>query len=96
MFGASLACIALQRAILEQVLKTEYRAFGNSLEEQLGTMRNRQIDAGVLRSMERLRQHGNVVLHGELGRLAVDEVDALAREAFVTLRWLIEHAPVRR
>lgn len=93
-FGAPLAALAMQRAVMEEMLtkhwgarKTEkgYRIEDANLPELAWDAR-----AG------RLKRLANNALHNEPGQMTSDELDHSIVQNFHLLRLLIENAPVRQ
>lgn len=90
-FGAPLAAIAMQRAVMEEVLtkhwgapktKKGYRIADANLPENVWDAR-----------ADRLKNLANDALHNDLDRLPPDELDRLTIQNFLLLRLLIENAP---
>lgn len=87
-FGAPLAALALQRAVIEEVLCRHWGAEkGKVREANLPTL---DLDARA----DRLKRLGNDALHGDPERLTADQLDRAIIENFLLLRLLIENAPV--
>jgi len=86
-FGAPLAALALQRAVIEEVLSKHWGA-------EKGMVRNANLptlewDARA----ERLKRMANTALHGDADTLKGDQLDRAIIENFLILRLLIENAP---
>ena len=86
-FGAPLAALALQRAVIEEVLSKHWGA-------GKGWVRDANLPhlAWELRA-ERLKRLANDALHGDPEKLSADKLDRSIIENFVLLRLLIENAP---
>ena len=86
-FGAPLAALALQRAVIEEVL---VRHWGSGK----GWVRDANLPhlAWEARA-DRLKRLANDALHGDPEKLNPDELDRSIIENFLLLRLLIEHAP---
>jgi hypothetical protein len=86
-FGAPLAAIALQRAILEEVLRAHWGA------------RERMIESARLPELSwdaraaRLKRMANEVLHSDPERQTGEQLERAVIENFLLLRLLIENAP---
>tara|TARA_R100000365_G_C2748604_1_gene80689 strand:+ start:15031 stop:15966 length:936 start_codon:yes stop_codon:yes gene_type:complete len=88
-FGAPLAALALQRAVLEEVLKKHW-----GVED--GKIRNAELPDRSLSwnaRADRLKRLGNDALHNDPEKLLGDKLDRAIIENFLVLRLLIEHAP---
>lgn len=86
-FGAPLAALALQRAVIEEVLAKHWGA-------EKGLVRNANLprldwDARA----DRLKRMANNALHGDADALKGDQLDRAIIENFLMLRLLIENAP---
>lgn len=92
-FGAPWACIALQRAVMEQVLVSHYGARGENLEQRIASVSHDLVDDLIRCRMDKLRDDGNDVLHDAAASMETQNVDRIIHDNFSTLRWLIEHAP---
>lgn len=92
-FGAPWACIALQRAVMEQVLVSHYGARGDNLEQKIASVSHDLVDDLVRCRLDKLRNNGNDVLHDASASMEAQNVNHIIHENFSTLRWLIEHAP---
>lgn len=91
-FGCYLACAALQRAILEDVLHRHYRAPGTNLAERI---RSARLPWGLKPSdLRRIKDLGNDVLHSDRSN-KIGKMELLQRliEGLEVLRVLIEKAP---
>jgi hypothetical protein len=86
-FGAPLAALALQRAVLEQVLESHWGAEG-------GQLRNAEFPELVWGARaDRLKRIANEALHGDPEKLSPEQLDRSIIENFLLLRLLIERAP---
>lgn len=85
-YGAPLAALALQRAVLEEVLKKHWGA-----EEGLKDAKLPEPSWDIRAS--RLHRLGNEALHRDPEKLKPDEQDRAIINNFLLLRLLIEHAP---
>jgi hypothetical protein len=89
-FGAPFAALAMQRAVLEQLLKGHWgSAKGWVRDANLPTL---ALDARA----ERLKRVGDQALHGDPEKLSTDELDRQIIRNFLLLRELIEGAPESR
>lgn len=86
-FGAPLAALALQRAVIEEVLTKHWGSEKGWVQD--ANLPNLQWDARA----NRLKRLANDALHGDPQRLSADELDRSIIENFLLLRLLIEHAP---
>jgi len=86
-FGAPLAALALQRAVIEEVLSKHWGA-------EKGWVRDANLpDLSWESRAHRLKRLANDALHGDPERLTTDELDRSIIENFLLLRLLIERAP---
>ena len=86
-FGAPLAALAMQRAVLEQLLKKHWGSTG-------GIIRDAKLPSLSHDSRaDRLKKYANVALHGDPDKLTADELDREVIKHFLLLRELIEAAP---
>lgn len=86
-FGAPLAALALQRAVMEEVLTIHWGA-------EKGWVRNADLpDLSWDSRANRLKNLANDALHGDPEKLSADALDRAVIENFLLLRLLIEHAP---
>ncbi len=86
-FGAPLAALALQRAIIEEVLAKHWGAEKGKVRD--ANLPELQWDARA----DRLKRLANEALHGDPERLIGDALDRAIIENFGLLRLLIENAP---
>lgn len=86
-FGAPLAALALQRAVIEEVLTKHWGAGERWVRE--ANLPNLAWEARA----NRLRRLANDALHGDPEKLSPDELDRSIIENFLLLRLLIEQAP---
>lgn len=86
-FGAPLAALAMQRAILEEVLRELWGAPKGHIRE--ANLPDLQFDARA----SRLRRLGNEVLHEDPEKMSADQIERSIVENFILLRQLIEIAP---
>ena len=86
-FGAPLAALALQRAVLEEVLQRHWGA-------ERGATRNADFPEWSWGwKADKLKKLGNKALHGDPEDLTSDQLDRAIINNFLLLRLLIEHAP---
>lgn len=86
-FGAPLAALALQRAVIEEVLSKHWGA-------GKGWVRDANLpELSWEARADRLKRLANDALHGDPEKLSPDELDRAIIENFLLLRLLIEHAP---
>ena len=86
-FGAPLAALALQRAVIEEVLAKHWGA-------EKGGVRDANLpELSWEARADRLKRLANDALHGNPEKLLPDELDRAIIENFLLLRLLIEHAP---
>lgn len=86
-FGAPLAALALQRAVIEEVLSRHWGA-------GKGWVRDANLpELSWEARADRLKRLANDALHGDPERLSADNLDRAIIENFLLLRLLIEHAP---
>lgn len=94
--GTLSAAVALLRATVEVVLKEHYKAFGDSLEARINSMRNRLPPRVTVRELDELRKMANLLLHSErcdsADRLEKDvpEAELKVVEFLVVVRAVIE------
>lgn len=86
-FGAPLAALALQRAVIEEVLTKHWGAGKGWVRE--ANLPNLAWEARA----DRLKRLANDALHGDPEKLSPDELDRSIIENFLLLRLLIEQAP---
>lgn len=86
-FGAPLAALALQRAVLEEVLRKHWGAS----EQLIASARLPELAWDARAS--RLKNLANDVLHGDPEKLGSEELDRAIIQGFALLRLLIENAP---
>jgi hypothetical protein len=86
-FGAPLAALAMQRAVLEQLLKGHWGSAKGWVRD--ANLPSLTLDARA----ERLKRLGDKALHGDPEKLSVDELDRQIIRNFLLLRDLIETAP---
>ena len=89
-FGAPLAALAMQRAVLEQLLERHWNA-----------ERGHPSDADFSEQSQSSRAHrlwrfGNAALHREIDQLKTDELECEVIKNFLLLRELIEQSPEKR
>lgn len=88
-FGAPLAALALQRAVLEEVLRTHWGS-------ERGVIRDANLpDLSWDSRATRLKRLANEALHSDPETLSADQLDRAIIENFLLLRLIIEHAPER-
>lgn len=86
-FGAPLAALALQRAVLEEVLRTHWGS-------EKGVIRDANLPELSWDSRAtRLKRLANEALHSDPETLPADQLERAIIENFLLLRLLIEHAP---
>lgn len=86
-FGAPLAALALQRAVMEEVLSKHWGA-------DRGHIRNANLpELSWDARASRLKNLANDALHSDPEKLSSDQLDRAIIENFILLRLLIEHAP---
>jgi len=86
-FGAPLAALAMQRAVLEQLLKAHWGADSGAIRDaNLPTLSHGS-------RADRLKRHANAALHGDPERFTSDELDREVIKNFLLLRELVEQAP---
>lgn len=90
-FGTPLAALALQRAVLEEVLRAHWGAEGEKLTDLVRTAQL-PVLAWDARA-DRLRRLANKALHYDPQKQAPETTDRALIEFFLLLRLLIEHAP---
>jgi hypothetical protein len=90
-YGAPLAALTMQRAVLEQVLTKHWGATKTTRGYQIRDANLPELtwDARA----DRLKRHGDRVLHGDLDEISADQLDRLIIDGFLLLRTLIESAP---
>lgn len=86
-FGAPLAALALQRAVIEEVLAKHWGAEKGQIKE--ANLPELQWDTRA----SRLKRLANEALHGDPEKLTADALDRAIIENFGLLRLLIEQAP---
>jgi hypothetical protein len=86
-FGAPLAALALQRAVLEEVLKRHWGAGDRMIET--ANLPELSWDARA----SRLRRMANDALHNDADKLTGNALERAAIENFMLLRLIIEGAP---
>jgi hypothetical protein len=86
-FGAPLAALAMQRAVLEQLLKGHWGSAKGWVRD--ANLPSLTLDARA----ERLKRIGDKALHGDPEKLSPDELDREIIKNFLLLRELIETAP---
>lgn len=86
-FGAPLAALAMQRAVLEELLKKHWGSSCGIIRD--ANLPSLSLDARA----DRLKRHGNAALHGDPEKLTADELDREVIKNFLLLRELIEAAP---
>lgn len=86
-FGAPLAALALQRAVVEETLKKHWGV-------ESGAIRDANLPETLWdRRATKLKRLANDALHGDPEKLSPDELDRAIIENFFVLRLLIENAP---
>ena len=90
-YGAPLAALTMQRAVLEEVLTKHWGATKTTRGYQIRDANLSEItwDARA----DRLKKLGDRVLHGDLDEISSDQLDRLIIDGFLLLRTLIESAP---
>ena len=86
-FGAPLAALAMQRAVLEELLKKHWGSSGGIIRD--ANLPSLSHDSRA----DRLKRYGNDALHGDPEKLTADELDREVIKNFLLLRELIEAAP---
>ncbi len=86
-FGAPFAALAMQRAVLEQLLKEHWGSHKGWVRD--ANLPSLTLDARA----ERLKRFGDKALHGDPEKLSADELDREIIKNFLLLRELIETAP---
>ncbi len=86
-FGAPLAALALQRAVIEETLKRHWGVESGAVRDANFPEPQWDIRAS------RLKRLANDALHGDPEKLTPNQLDRSIIENFLLLRLLIEHAP---
>lgn len=92
-FGAPLACLALQRSIIEQVLRRHFQGRGPKLADVIQSLRGKHLDDLFIKQLEKIREAGNAALHGDDHAKLYRGLDDLVFDGFLTIRTLIERSP---
>jgi len=87
-FGVPLASLAMQRAVLEQVLKDHWDAERSHIRD--ANLPNLSWDSRA----DRLKRRANEAMHESTDHLKGDELNRLIIESFGLLKLLIENAPI--
>jgi hypothetical protein len=90
-YGAPLAALTMQRAVLEEVLTKHWGAQNTTRGYQIRDANLSEItwDARA----DRLKRLGDKVLHGDPDEISSEQLDRLIIDGFLLLRTLIESAP---
>lgn len=95
-FGAPYACLALQRAVLEEVLREHYAVRGETLQELIENVKQSQLGQSIWpEHLKLLQSAANRALHGMVAPPATGGYDRAIIKSFEMLRRLIENAPRR-